>query len=395
MIDLIEEQRLKEAKRIERVLSYQRWLYVPALLLTTLMYDRLFSIWTLFLLLSLVLTNVAVWFFSTRSDTYRKQLVLGWAVLIIDTIILIGLALFLLQVGNSFIIAAFFLIVTEASVRFGLKGSLIVDIICAAIIAFLYKVANDNFGVEISFADYMVNIGIMSFVSLMVGMSSRNSSKLRESLNQLARERALIEERHRMSNELHDSVLKSLQGLSLEAYAFGAGSDDEKIKKESEYIAGVCQQLSHDIRNIILELREDSQKGDISDQLQVIVNKYNGQKGLQCELECSEKIDNLPLKLRHDLIEITQEALHNVIKHSSATSAKVTLKKQEDELCLIIRDNGEGFKEEVTDFNTFVNMGKIGLASIKERTDSHNGILSVDSSDQGTVISVTIPLKST
>ena len=83
---------------------------------------------------------------------------------------------------------------------------------------------------------------------------------------------------------------------------------------------------------------------------------------------------------------IIQEALNNILKHSSATSVKVTVSVN-DISELLIKDDGVGFEpDNVSD------KGGIGLISIQERAEHLGGSFTYESApDKGTLLRITIP----
>jgi PAS domain S-box-containing protein len=106
-------------------------------------------------------------------------------------------------------------------------------------------------------------------------------------------------------------------------------------------------------------------------------------------LEVSEKSIQEPLKIL--IYRVLQEALNNVAKHSQADSVKVSLCEVNDEIELVIKDNGQGF--DLTEVQTleFSKRG-IGLESIKERTILFGGLLEIDTAPgQGATIRVSWP----
>jgi two-component system, NarL family, sensor kinase len=88
------------------------------------------------------------------------------------------------------------------------------------------------------------------------------------------------------------------------------------------------------------------------------------------------------------IYRIAQEALHNVVKHSSATAARVELAMEDTELRLSIADDGVGFDPEATGAN-----GSLGLVSMSERARFVHGRLSIEShADKGTRVEVRVPI---
>ena len=99
---------------------------------------------------------------------------------------------------------------------------------------------------------------------------------------------------------------------------------------------------------------------------------------------------SLPPDVQLCLFRIVQEGLNNVVKHSGAREAQVTLSGARDALLLRIADSGRGFDEaETTD------RSGLGLASMRERLRLIGGELTVTSrSGQGTTIEARAPLRS-
>jgi NarL family two-component system sensor histidine kinase LiaS len=95
-----------------------------------------------------------------------------------------------------------------------------------------------------------------------------------------------------------------------------------------------------------------------------------------------------PTDLSISLYRIVQEALRNVVKHSGATQAHVTLGHNRDGILLSIIDDGCGFKyEDVRD-------NGLGLVSMQERVQAVKGQLVITSNPgEGTRIDVRIPWK--
>ena len=88
------------------------------------------------------------------------------------------------------------------------------------------------------------------------------------------------------------------------------------------------------------------------------------------------------------LYRVTQEALHNVVKHSGATAARVELAMEGSELRLAIVDDGVGFEPTTMRVN-----GSLGLVSMSERARFVHGRLSIESHPgNGTRIEVRVPI---
>ena len=88
------------------------------------------------------------------------------------------------------------------------------------------------------------------------------------------------------------------------------------------------------------------------------------------------------------LYRITQEALHNVVKRSGGTRARVELAIDGGELCLVVADDGVGFDPKTIRVN-----GSLGLVSMAERARFVRGRFSIEShAGKGTRIDVRVPI---
>jgi signal transduction histidine kinase len=232
----------------------------------------------------------------------------------------------------------------------------------------------------------------------MIGMVVRESRKQRAYAEALSTEKTLLLERRRISNELHDTVLKSLQGLALEAHALNKNARSKDIpfvEERAHYIEEVCNNTSQEIRGVVLELHDGNPaiNQDLKQQLSSLVEDWSKKCGISAEIIFRGEPPVLPLKLAHDLRRILGEALANVQRHSCASLVKVLLASTLEGLRLEVSDNGKGFECRNDDLYPFVSKGKLGLVSMKERAEMAGGTINIYSNTTGTTLSVSIPLK--
>lgn len=88
------------------------------------------------------------------------------------------------------------------------------------------------------------------------------------------------------------------------------------------------------------------------------------------------------------LLRIIQEAITNIIKHAKARNVNILIYEEQNNLLLIINDDGRGLGEQKLD-----NASIMGIQSIQRRAKLLNGELDIRSDGNGTEIIVTIPLK--
>jgi len=96
--------------------------------------------------------------------------------------------------------------------------------------------------------------------------------------------------------------------------------------------------------------------------------------------------------IEENLLRVAQESLTNIIKHSKATQAVITVDYGPKTVNLTIQDNGVGF---VVDQQAGPREGHFGLLGITERTSRLRGKVSITSQPgKGTSIQVNIPIDS-
>jgi signal transduction histidine kinase len=203
-------------------------------------------------------------------------------------------------------------------------------------------------------------------------------------------EMAILEERQRLSRELHDSVNQLLYGISLYTEAAtrqleqgDAGSAQRHLTNIGESV----QEALKEMRMLIFELRPSalSQMG-LQDSLIQRLKAVEEQLGLQPTFKWRVNV-SLDRHIEEALYGITQEALNNVVRHAKARSITVHLVQSGQTLILKIEDDGIGFTLDQVSENS------MGLKTMRERAESLNAQLNIDSlPEKGTRITVEVKL---
>ncbi len=185
------------------------------------------------------------------------------------------------------------------------------------------------------------------------------------------------EEQARLARELHDDLSQSLALLSVELEMFGQNPPAERGQ-----ISGRMQEFSADVKRLSSEVHRLSHELHPAklEQLGLVAAVRGFCKELAMAHEMAIEFTNrsVPRAVPEDtalcLYRITQEALHNVIRHSGGTAARVELAMDGGELRLAIIDDGVGFDPETIRAN-----GSLGLVSMAERARFVHGRLSIES----------------
>jgi signal transduction histidine kinase len=213
-------------------------------------------------------------------------------------------------------------------------------------------------------------------------------------LYEQAQQVAVMRERQRLARELHDSVSQALYSIGLGARTAQKIIDrnlDHKVHTElSEPVTHILAMAGAglaEMRALIFELHPESlaNEGLIS-ALTKQAAATQARHGLDLEMSlCDEP--QIPMELKLLLYRITQEALHNIVKHAQAHKVAIELVWEEDQISLIIRDDGKGFDIESPSQG-------LGLRSMRERIAQVNGQFELISKfEEGTMISAQIPLR--
>jgi len=217
---------------------------------------------------------------------------------------------------------------------------------------------------------------------------------------QAAFSRQLIEsqegERKRIAAELHDSLGQNLLVIKNWALlALNKSNGDQGLTEQLNEISTTASQSIEEVREISHNLRP-YQLDDIglARVLKAMINRIAQASGIEFTQDIDGGIDDLlSPELQISLYRIVQEALNNIVKHSKATAAKISLKKGEGNLTLSIEDNGQGFSREA---NAIAKSGRrgFGLTGMAERARMLGGTVTMQSEPGlGTKIFVLIELQ--
>ena len=142
------------------------------------------------------------------------------------------------------------------------------------------------------------------------------------------------------------------------------------------------QRVSHELHPVLLE-----QLG-LEGAIRAYGTELSKARRLDVGIQVRAVPDQLPADVALCLYRVTQEALNNVVRHSGAQSATVSLAAVHEEIALHITDSGVGFDQRSAAVKT-----TLGLRRMRERVRLVNGHIRVHSVEgQGTCIEVRVPL---
>ncbi len=207
---------------------------------------------------------------------------------------------------------------------------------------------------------------------------------------------AVVEERARLSRELHDGFAQLVAYMLVRldtVTGLVAANRGAEAMVELERMRSVTDDLYQDVRESISELRTRVSEQGLPATVREYVDAYEDRHGVTVDLKGEDVARGLPALIAFQLLRIIQEALANVRKHASAGNAWITFSKSDNRrLQMIIGDDGSGFDPESV---SPTSRKSFGLASMRERVESLGGELTLQSEPGvGTRVIVNIPLKS-
>lgn len=232
-----------------------------------------------------------------------------------------------------------------------------------------------------------IELALLDSVADQIGIVVENAY-----LHKQAEEAAVVEERHRLARELHDSVTQAIYSLTLFTEAgmrlLQSGSYD-RIGELLNHLNNTSQQALREMRLMLHKLRPpDLDEEGLVGALQQRLDEVETRANVEAHLIIEGDLDELPDAVEDQLYRIAQEALNNALKHSAATLLTVRISADEDDIQLEISDDGRGFDVIVAQED-----GGMGLQNIEERVEELEGDLTIESTlGEGTTITVQIDL---
>ena len=211
--------------------------------------------------------------------------------------------------------------------------------------------------------------------------------RLERELRRQAGELASSEERAHLARELHDSVTQALFSMTLVARSVELllERDPEAARTQLAQLRDLQREALAEMRALIFELRPGNLEQDgLVRALRTHSAALQGRIGLPIVVE-SEIDDRLPLEIEETLYRISQEALHNVVKHAAARQVRIELDRAGQGVRLRIVDDGKGFDPAA------VPDSHLGIAGMRARAAKIGARLDCQSEPgRGTTIEVNV-----
>lgn len=210
----------------------------------------------------------------------------------------------------------------------------------------------------------------------------------------------VMQERERVSREIHDSLIQYLGTIAGELDAAEMATEAGVEEMTPHHIGRAreaTRRATGETRRVMRALRPELlERSSLTEVLAVLTRRGLEEYGTEVTLEVVGEVRPLAPEMEHDLARIAQEALSNACKHSQASRVRVILTFESEHVTLGVVDDGIGFHANIPEDVALVDSdnGGFGLHSMRERTERIGGQMRLESSSKtGTKVIVKAPVR--
>ena len=196
-------------------------------------------------------------------------------------------------------------------------------------------------------------------------------------------------ERKRIARELHDVTAQALVTVVRNLDDLASGRSTPTAKEIQEQVRGILREIRRFSQQLRPSVLDDL---GLLPAVKWLASDFTKNYNIAADVEVVGEPYQLSPDAELMLFRITQEALTNVQKHSSASRVRITVEFTHHATKVTVSDNGKGF-ETPERMGDLARSGRLGLAGMQERAQLVGGTLTIDSaSGKGTILTVEVPL---
>jgi signal transduction histidine kinase len=214
--------------------------------------------------------------------------------------------------------------------------------------------------------------------------------QLKSAIKEIESQNQLQEQRLSISRDLHDNIGAQLTFVisSVDTIKFGNKITDERINNQLTKISDFTKSTIIELRDTIWAMNKDEFSfEDLRSRIFNFIEKAKiAKEDIGFEFKIDEKLAEIQLSsiVGINIYRTIQESINNAIKYSNGTKISVDVKSFKNKIQIEVKDNGQGFDIENTDFGN-------GLNNMKKRIEEIDGKVQIDSRiSYGTVITILI-----
>lgn len=209
----------------------------------------------------------------------------------------------------------------------------------------------------------------------------------------------VMEERIRLARDLHDGLLQSLTGmaLQLETALRLLESDPKTAQQRLRKIQDLTVQEQRNLRFLIQGLKPGllnlPEVGpNLTASLEELRKEVEQRWGLRVELDMAPLGPEIQGTMRREIYFIVHEALVNAARHSAASTIRGKLTVERTQVNITVSNNGHGFPFLGRYGHSSLIALNLGPVTLKERISNLSGSLTIESTEFGSRLEITLPL---
>lgn len=263
-----------------------------------------------------------------------------------------------------------------------IAGTTLIDVIL--VMAIFTSSAQVLTQLTIIFARTIIFVILSAVVTYLVNVQNQQHQSLLVANARLARYVVVVEEltisreRNRLARELHDTLAHTLSAASVQLEAANAlwQSDNTRSHTAVTQAMTITRDGLAETRRALKALRASP----LEDLGLVLALKELGEltrqrSGAQVIVSAPAMLEPLPAEVEQTLYRAAQEALENVVRHARAQHVDLTLRRQDDVVCMTVQDDGAGFDVD----SAQAQQERFGLNGMRERVTALGGRMTIDS----------------
>ncbi len=201
-------------------------------------------------------------------------------------------------------------------------------------------------------------------------------------------------DRKRIARDLHDSIIQNMVYLihKVEYASKFIDQDPTRAKLELNIVTKNLKDVIQEMRDLVYDLHPmNFDDLGFETTLMDFFSNVSHTSSMEVSYEIQMKYEQYNQLILITLFRIIQECCNNAIKHSKGKKLSVLLKEEKEFLILKVQDDGTGFSESDLEDK---DMKHFGLKIVQERVSFLSGNFYINSSEEGTVIKIEIPIES-
>ncbi len=230
---------------------------------------------------------------------------------------------------------------------------------------------------------YLAHLGLPAFIAMTLWLVGRDHIKITR--NQLLHELQLSQERERIVSDIHDGV-----GARINLLLWRLRTKPPEISHVSNELQGCMDELRFAINP------PQSGHATLHNTLESLVQRLAAaNEGVRMEYQrLAQSSTEVSSETGLHIYKACQECLSNAIRHSGATHISVCLDHRDDEIEIVIQDNGHGIPhwDNTAQQQLERRTTSMGLLSLQRRLQQRKGLCRIESSGHGTQVRLTIPI---